>query len=202
MKKLLLFVFAPFLWLYLVLARAALLAMVLLFPALAFAQAAAPAPAGQPAWLALLIGIAPALIAGALAIHPLLKLAALLDAHALDKNTSAGAKIAFLGMESAAKSLDHFLEASGGDIGDLVDPAKRAAALQHIENAAKTGAMPALADAAEAMGAGWLTGAASQVIDAATPRSPPVQVIPPPAAVPGSPTDPKVTAALPKPSGP
>lgn len=157
----------------------AVIAAVLLSPALAFAQSAASAAPAQPVWVTILLGLAPLLLGGLLALRPLLKLAAFLDAHAQDKNASALAKTAYLGAESAAKSLDHFLETTGNDAVDLIDPSKRAAALQHIENAAKTQALPALSDAVSSMGAGWLTGAASQAIDAAIKAAPAVAVAAP-----------------------
>lgn len=138
---------------------------VVLFPILAFAADAAPAV--QPVWATILIAVAPFLISGLVALHPLMKLGSFFHEKAQDAKLSAVARSAMLGGESLAKSLDHFLEVEQKDFKDLIDPATRAAALKHMEGEAKSEALPALGHAAEAMGAGWVTGAASQVIDAA-----------------------------------
>lgn len=152
--------------------------LVLLLPIAAHAQDVAQVVAGavapQPVWATLLIALAPFLIGAILAIHPLLKLGAWLHAKAEDVGTSTLAKTAFLGGESIVVSLDHFLEAEQLDGKDLLDPAKRSAALKHIEAAAASAALPALSDAASAMGASWITGKASQAIDAAIAHAPAV----------------------------
>jgi hypothetical protein len=129
--------------------------------------------AAQPVWLTLLAAALPLLIPALVALHPLMKLGAFMHAKALDANRSAMAKSAFLGAESLAKSLDHFLELSGQDVSDLADPAKRQAALKHLEDNAKSSALPAAADAVKAFGSSWLTGAASQAIDAAMAKADP-----------------------------
>jgi hypothetical protein len=131
--------------------------------------------AAQPAWLTLLIAALPFVVGALVSLHPLLKLAAFLHAHAEDAKNSATAKGAFLAAESLAKSLDHFLEMSGQDVSDLADPAKRAAALKHLETTAVSSALPAAAEAVKAFGSSWLTGAASQVIDAAMAKAPAAQ---------------------------
>lgn len=131
-----------------------------------FLLVADTAPASSPL-MQLLIAALPFVIGALVALHPLSKLAAFLHAHALDANRSAMARGAFLAGESLSKSLDHFLEMSGQDAADLADPSKRQAALKHLEDTAKSEALPAAADAVKAFGSSWLTGAASQVIDAA-----------------------------------
>ena len=137
--------------------------------------------AAQPVWLTLVIAALPFVISGLVALHPLLKLGAFLHAKAEDANRSAVAKGGFLAVESLSKSLDHFLEQSGQDISDLADPAKRQAALKHLEDTAKSDALPAAADAVKAFGSSWLTGAASQVIDAAMAKVAPAAPASPPA---------------------
>lgn len=141
-------------------------AMLITFAAgFAFAGEAA-APATSP-WVGVLMALLPLVIGALVLLHPLLKLAAWLHAMAQDASKSAMAKAALLGAESIAKSLDHFLETNAQDAKDLADPAKRAAAFEHLKKEAVSGALPAAATAAAAMGATWLSGAASQAIDAA-----------------------------------
>ncbi len=142
----------------------------LLFPVLALAQAAAaPTPSGPPSWLIPLLYV---LIPALLALHPLLMVSKLLGAHADDKNLSAGMKTAALGGSSVLASLDHFLEVCSADFADLALPDKRAAAIKHIEDAAASGAMPALNDALLQMGKAWVTGQASAAVDAAILKAP------------------------------
>jgi hypothetical protein len=128
------------------------------------------APA-QPLWLTALLGLLPVVVGAVLAIHPLLKLAAWLDARALDTGRSAAARAALLGTESLAKSVDHYLEATNSDYSDLADPAKRAAALKHIKDQAEAGALPALKDAIDALGSSWFAGAASAAVDQAAAKA-------------------------------
>lgn len=159
--------------------RAALLFVFAPFAAFAQDVVAAPPPAANPLWLTALLGLAPVLIAAIVLLRPLLTLASWLHARALDQGRSALIKATFLATESLAKSVDHFLELTSADYADLLDPTKRAAALKHLEDQARSGALPAVTAALQALGSGWLTGAASQAIDAAAAKAPPVAVVAP-----------------------
>lgn len=147
----------------------AVAALVLLLPSLAFAQVG---PVSDPPWVKLLLGALPFLIPAVLSIHPLLMLSKWLTAKANGEGVSTLAKTALVGTSSVATSLDHFLEATQMDAKDLIDPTKRALAVKHIEDEAKNESLPALSAAADAMGQNWVTGQASQVIDAAIHAAP------------------------------
>jgi hypothetical protein len=151
----------------------------LLWSSSSFAQASAVS-APTPLWQTLLVSLLPVAIGAALAIHPLLKLASWLHARALDANASAAQRAVLLGTESLARSIDHFLEVTGSDFSDLASPAKRQAALTHLEQEAKAGALPAVTDAVKAMGSNWLAGAASAAVDAAAMKADPPSIPDPP----------------------
>lgn len=140
--------------------------------ALPAAAQTAPAPAAaQPLWLTALLGLLPMVIGAVLALKPLLKLADWLHARALDQGRSAVARLGLLAGESLSKSVEHFLEATGADYSDLATPEKRAAALAHLKAQAEAGALPAVTDAAKALGSSWLAGAASSAVDAAAAKA-------------------------------
>lgn len=154
----------------------------LMLAASAWAQ---PAASVTPTtgWVQLLFSAGPVVVGLVLAIRPLVKLGNWLHAKALDTQMSARQKAAYLGAESLARSLDHYLEVGNQDLQDLFDPAKRADALKHLELSARSGAAPAAGDALNAMGAQWLTGTASAAIDAALAKLPTTASAPKPPAV-------------------
>lgn len=155
------------------LTRALLFAMILLFPALAFAQqVGGPAPAPMSDTIIKILTVLSILVPVILSVHPFLMLSKWSAAKAEGEESNTVAKIAFNGTASISASVDHFLESGGHDFADLADPNKRVAAIKHIEDAAISGALPALADALEAMGKGWVTGQASQAVDAALAKAP------------------------------
>lgn len=89
------------------------------------------------------------LIGAAIAIHPLMKLAAWLHA---DAQRRAGlAKVLEDGGGSLAEKLDAFLSANGQDVKDLVDPAKRAAAEAHLADQGKAAVATAIKGAASVL---------------------------------------------------
>lgn len=140
------------------------------------AEVAAPASTMQW-WVQLLAWAGPLAVLVVLVIRPLVKLGNWFHAKAQDDQMSARQKAALLGAESIARSLDHYLEVGGDDIQALFDPAKRLAALQHLEASARSGAAPAAGDALNVMGAQWLTGTASAAIDLVL-----AKIMPPPVA--------------------
>lgn len=139
----------------------------------AFAQAAdvAAVDGGMPGWLKVLGLIVPGLVFLVVATHAVLKLADKLHAEAIDAQKSALQRTLFLAGESLARSVDHYLELTQADFADLFDESKRAAAVKHLEDQAKVGALPAVSDAMKAMGSNWLAGAASAAVDAATTKA-------------------------------
>lgn len=146
----------------------------LMMSAAAWAQpVAAPVSTSMMQLAQLLAWAVPVVVAVLLMIRPFVKLGDWLHAKSLDTKISARQKAAFLGAESLARSLDHYLEVGGQDLEDLADPTKRAAALKHLEDSARSGAAPAASEALNAMGAQWLTGTAAATIDLALAKLPP-----------------------------
>lgn len=129
----------------------AAIAAVVFWAATGFAAAEASATTAiatattQPVWLTMLLGLAPWLIGAALAFHPMLKLAALLQALAAKHTGLAAALIGDAGIVAA--NVDAYLSANGQSLKDLVDPAKRAVAEAALVSNAKTQATAAVDEA-------------------------------------------------------
>jgi hypothetical protein len=121
-----------------------LLAIVLM-AGLAGAQSPGVQAVPQPAWLTLLLGLAPWLIGAAVAFHPLLKLGALF--HALAKKHTGLAAAALEDLGIVADDVDAYVTKNGGSLKDLTDPAKRAAAEEALVADAKVEAKQAVDDA-------------------------------------------------------